>query len=114
MALAELSACLTLVSPSGMSADDRTEWLKVAHRTLAEVPADLMERGCTEARKTCRFASEIVPAILAEIEQPMKWRKANAARSAPPPKVIEPAPKEEYVSAEAIRGLIRKIGHTDG
>jgi hypothetical protein len=33
---AELAACLTLVAPSGMSAEDRNAWLQVARATLSE------------------------------------------------------------------------------
>lgn len=108
MAMAELGACLTLVAPSGMSADDRGEWLKVAHMTLHDVPSDLLTRGCEHARKTCRFASEIVPSILAEIERPWGWRKNAKAESVPriPPPL---APEPEYVDPAEIAKLLSSL-----
>lgn len=71
----ELGACLTLVSPSGLTADDRKEWLAVAMQTLSGIPADLLARGCAKARRTCRFPSEIVPTIMAEVESEWRWRQ---------------------------------------
>jgi hypothetical protein len=39
-------ACLTLVAPSGMTAEDRQAWVAVAKATLTGIPADLLARGC--------------------------------------------------------------------
>jgi hypothetical protein len=107
---AELGACLTLVSPSGLSADDRKEWLAVAMQTLSGIPADLLEIGCYEARRRCRFPSEIVPTILEVVGRRWQWRKDDArleyARLNPPP----PEPKPEYVDPAEVRKLIRSIG----
>lgn len=109
----ELGACLTLVSPSGLNADDRREWLAVAMATLSGIPADLLSRGCERARKTCRFPSEIVPAILDEVERAWQFRKedlerwrAKLKRRDDPPALPDP---KEYVSAEEIRKLIKSI-----
>lgn len=93
---AELGACLTLVSPSGLTADDRREWLAVAMRTLSGIPADLLSDGCAEARKRCRFPSEIVPTIIAHVETRWKWRRdirteAPRLMKRPP----DPIPHEE-------------------
>lgn len=105
--MAELGACLALVSPSGMPDANRAEWLKVAHMTLADVPADLLTRGCNEARKRCRFPSEIVPTIIQTIERQWNWRLADDREARM--KVL-PQPEPEYVSAEEIRKLIKSIG----
>jgi hypothetical protein len=70
---AELMACLTLVAPSGMTAADRQAWVAVARQTLSGIPADLMQAGCRHARETCRFASEVVPAILDRVGP--EWRR---------------------------------------
>ena len=72
---AELMACLTLVAPTGMTADERNEWARVARQTLTGIPADLMRRGAAAARAKCRFPSEIVPAIIAEVEGEWSRRK---------------------------------------
>lgn len=103
----ELGACLTLVSPSGLSAEDRKEWLAVAMQTLSGIPADLLARGCNEARKRCRFPSEIVPTIIQTVERQWHWRLADVRDEQI--KAL-PQPEPEYVSAEEIRKLIKSIG----
>lgn len=106
----ELGACLTLVSPSGLTSEDRKEWLAVAMQTLSGIPADLLAEGCASARRTCRFPSEIVPTILEKIGRRWQWRKEDARREYerlnPPP--AEPDPN--YVGAEEVRKLIQSIG----
>jgi hypothetical protein len=109
---AELGACLTLVSPSGLTADDRREWLAVAMATLSGIPADLLAQGCERARKTCRFPSEIVPTILSAVERQWAWRKEDLERryrqldALNQPRLPDP----EYVGAQEIRKLIKAIG----
>lgn len=79
MATSELLACLTLVAPTGMTGDERNEWVQVARQTLSGIPADLMRRGCAAARKSCRFPSEIVPAIMADVEG--EWTRRKRAHA---------------------------------
>lgn len=109
----ELGACLTLVSPSGLNADDRREWLAVAMATLSGIPADLLARGCERARKTCRFPSEIVPAILGEVEKAWLGRKADLehARWRLTHKEQPRLPPKEYIGAKEIGKLIKSLGH---
>lgn len=59
-----LSRCLTLTAPSGMSADDREEWLMVAAPELADLPGMLFDDACAHARRTCDHPAKIIPAIL--------------------------------------------------
>lgn len=106
--VAQLGACLTLVSPSGLSADDRKEWLAIAMQTLSGIPADLLERGCEAARLKCRFPSEIVPTIMETIGKQWEWRKQDAARANLPPP--PPEPKPEYVDPMEIKKLLRNLG----
>ena len=113
---AELGACLTLVSPSGMSAEDRREWLAVAMKTLSGIPADLLSRGCEAARLKCRFPSEIVPTIMETIGKQWEWRKADAAWAERKAQwtdglvpYIEYDP-EPLVDPKELRDLIRSIG----
>ena len=61
---AELLACLTLVAPSNLSAEDRAAWIAVAKQTLGRPEAQRFREACQLARQTCRFPSEIVPTIL--------------------------------------------------
>ncbi len=109
---AELGGCLTLVSPSGLTADDRTEWLAVAMQTLSGIPADLLAEGCAEARRKCRFPSEIVPMVLATIEARWKWRIEDAAR--PPREHVAlpspPADTSPLVDPAEVAALIKSIG----
>lgn len=72
---AELLACLTLVAPSGMNAEDRKAWVAIARKTLTGIPADLLKRGCDKARRTCRLAADIVPTIEAEVRATWDHRK---------------------------------------
>lgn len=79
---AELTACLALVAPVGMTEESRREWLSVAWQTLKHLPPDILASGCGAARMTCDHPSKIVPAITAETKDWMELRYANA-RSAP-------------------------------
>lgn len=107
--VAELGACLTLVSPSGLTAEDRKEWLAIAMQTLSGIPADLLSRGCEAARLKCRFPSEIVPTIMETIGKQWEWRKQDARHSGPDYQPQIEAPKE-CVDPKLIRDLIRSIG----
>lgn len=108
---AELLACLTLVSPSGMTADERGQWVSVARQALSGIPVDLLERGCAVARRKCRFPSEIVPAILAEVEGEWERRKRRQAereafeRNRDAPRLPQP----EIVAADEVAKLIAQL-----
>jgi hypothetical protein len=106
--IAELGACLTLVSPSGLTAEDRKEWLAVAMKTLSGIPADLLQMGCEYARLHCKFPSEIVPTIMERVGKAWAWRKQDAARAADTPRLEAP---KECVDPKLIRDLIRSIGN---
>jgi hypothetical protein len=79
----ELTACLALVVPVGMTEEGRREWLAVAWETLKHLPADLLARGCRKARQTCDHPSKIVPTIIAETADHMKWRRETARPESP-------------------------------
>lgn len=101
----ELGGCLTLVSPSGLTADDRKEWIAVAMQTLSGIPADLLAEGCAEARRRCRFPSEIVPTIMEAIGKRWEWRKDAARRPAPLPtthQIAAPVDDEPITLTELI------------
>jgi hypothetical protein len=93
-----------------LNTDDRKEWLSVAMRTLSGIPADLLEYGCAEARKRCRFPSEIVPTIMETVEQRWKWRLEDQRSRLRPVALPSPQPDPEYVDPEEVRKLIRSIG----
>ncbi|EQA96834.1 hypothetical protein [Sphingobium baderi] len=62
--MAALSRCLTLTAPTGMSQEDRLEWLTIAAPELADLPSMLFDDACAHARKTCDHPAKIIPAIL--------------------------------------------------
>ena len=105
--VAELASCLTLVAPSGMSADDRTEWLKVARMTVGDIPADPFRWACKEARKTCKFASEIVPAIVKAAAERTHWLRLSARYASEDLERINQValPEPEYVKPEELAAL---------
>lgn len=67
-----LSRCLTLTAPSGMTREDRDEWLMVAAPELADLPSMLFDDACAHARKTCDHPAKIIPAIL-KYQPPHYW-----------------------------------------
>lgn len=103
----ELTACLTLVAPVGMSEEAKRDWLAVAWGTLRHLPPDLLRRGCEKARMTCDHPSKIVPAILAETEQGMKWRREIAEQDGHRPLAIG---KPNYCSPEEAREILKAFG----
>lgn len=113
----ELTACLALCGAASMSTEDRREWLLAAWGTLADIPADLLARGCAKARQTCDHPSKIVPAIVAEVRQAWDWRKENRVRQAA--SEPQPVPRERRIerpmsAAEIVEmnGLMARIGST--
>ncbi len=111
-AVAELGACLSLVAPTGMNGDDRTEWLKVAQMTLSDLPADLLARGCEKARRTCDHPSKVVPCILEEVEFAMRRRQEMrtamyGARRDPIPHPRLPDP--QYVDPAELTKLLASL-----
>lgn len=63
----ELSACLALVRPSGMSDQAAEEWLTVAANDVlgfAEQRPTMFKELCTKARGDCTHHGQIIPFIL--------------------------------------------------
>lgn len=86
----ELTSCLALVAPAGMTEENRRDWLAVAWQTLKHLPSDLLSIGCAEARKSCDHPAKIVPTILATTERQMRWRR-DAVRDTEQPRLPRPA-----------------------
>lgn len=110
-AIQELGHCLALVAPTGMSSDDRTEWLRAAQVTLCDIPADLLQRGCEAARRVCDHPSKVVPAILSEIKMAMELRQARRPVTHEEREAQPRLPNPEYVDPAEISALIAKIGN---
>lgn len=63
LVFAELTKCLVLTAPSGMSAEDRRAWLVVAFEEIAGIPACNFAAAVRHARQTADHPAKIVPAI---------------------------------------------------
>jgi len=74
----ELTPCLALVAPVGMTVDDRRAWFAAAIVALKGVPIALVKRGAEEALRTADHPSKIVSTILRTIADDWAWRKRNA------------------------------------
>lgn len=74
----ELTSCLALVVPVGMTEDARREWLSVAWQTLKDLPPDVLEKGCRAARLKCDHPAKIVPKIIEETRDWMATRRESA------------------------------------
>lgn len=103
----ELTACLALVAPVGMSEEARGEWLAVAWATLSGLPADLLAIGCARARETCDHPAKIVPTIVAETRSLIARRRA-ALRAADPEPPALAAP--DRCTPEQARAILEEFG----
>jgi hypothetical protein len=70
-----LAPCLALCAPSGMTSDDRAEWLKAARMSIGDFPADVLEAACRSARLTCDHPAKIVPHIAKQASDEMEERR---------------------------------------
>jgi hypothetical protein len=62
-----------------MTEEAKRDWLAVAWGTLNHLPRDLLSSGCKKARLTCDHPSKIVPTIVAETEEWMRFRREREA-----------------------------------
>lgn len=74
-----LSRCLTLTAPSGMTREDRDEWLMVAAPELADLPSMLFDDAVAHARRTADHPAKIIPSIL-KFEPSSYWLGPAHAR----------------------------------
>jgi hypothetical protein len=93
----ELTACLALVVPVGMTEEARREWLLVAWETLKHLPPDILHHGCEAARKTADHPSKIVPAIIAATDD---WMKSRRSCVQPVEQVCLPLPKKHIMDRD--------------
>jgi hypothetical protein len=103
----ELTSCLALCAPSGMTQDDRNEWLRVAWGTLSHLPADMLNHACSVARREADHPSKIVPIITRETGDWMRNRRA-AYGSIPAP--VERLSAPDYCTADQAASILREFG----
>lgn len=102
----ELTACLTLVAPVGMTEEAKRDWLAVAWNTLQHIPADILASGAAKARMLCDHPSKIVPTIVAETAEQMRWRREAREESC----LQLPAPPPDYCTPEEAAEILRSVG----
>jgi len=101
----ELTACLTLVAPVGMTEEAKRDWLAVAWDTLKHLPPSILTSGARKARLLCDHPSKVVPTIVAETAEMMRWH-ADAARDKPSPAL----PPPDYCSAADAASILAEFG----
>lgn len=104
----ELTACLALVAPVGMTEEARGEWLSVAWQTVKELPADILASSARKARETCDHPAKIVPTIMRESEEWMAMRRRMARYDDPKPEPL-PQPGGERCTAEDAEAILREL-----
>lgn len=102
----ELTACLTLVAPVGMTEEAKRDWLAVAWVTLQHLPADLLASGCKVARETCDHPSKVVPTIVAATKQSLAWREEASRERGEKPRL----PSPDYISPAEASSILREFG----
>jgi hypothetical protein len=107
----ELTPCLTLVAPAGMTKGERTLWLHAAARALDGIPLDLLRKGCDAALKLADHPSKIVATIYRTIEPDLERRRREAGiapRPLPLPRPDET--EEERQERLEVRDLMAGLG----
>jgi hypothetical protein len=115
----ELTACLALVVPVGMSEESRRDWLTVAWGTLKFWPVDLLRIGCEEARRTCDHPSKIIPAIVEATKDSLQ-RRRDRSRDDGPLRIAGPTPKKPVMDRRGesmseddtaeLNGILERLG----
>lgn len=102
---------LALVSPTGMTEEDRNEWLKAAWIALDGIPLDLLKRGVVAAR-FADHPAKIVPAILREIDEAWSRRRTDRTEILAAIEKMKPAPEPEAprCTPEEARAIIEAVG----
>ena len=75
-----VTSALVLVAGVGMTQDESRAWQAAAAEALRGIPVDLLELGCSVARRTCDHPSKIVPAIIKTVGKAWDGRRADLAK----------------------------------
>ena len=103
----ELTACLTLVAPVGMTEEAKRDWLAVAWDTLKHLPPDIFTIGAHKARESCDHPAKIVPTIINATADMMRWRREKLARDAELRAL--PAPKHDVCNPAEAAAVVAKF-----
>jgi hypothetical protein len=106
----ELTKCLSLVAPVGMTEDARVEWLTAAWEATGHLPADLLHLGAAHARRVADHPSKIVPAIIAETEELLRSRRRSLHEDRARAERALPAPEQRLCTPVEAEDILRKFG----
>lgn len=104
----ELTACLTLTAPVGMTEEAKRDWFAVAWDTLKDIEPGILAIGARKARLTCDHPSKIVPAIFEATAEMRQWGR-NASEFGPEAaRMICHEP--DYCTPEEARRILEEYG----
>lgn len=104
----ELCACLSLTAPVGMTEEAKRDWLLVAYEELKHLPPDILRIGAQAARQKCDHPSKIVPTIIEETREMMRWR--DEARRSFEERTSLPAPPPSYCTPAEASKILAEFG----
>lgn len=119
-AIGELTRCLTLCAPSGMTTAERGLWLAAAWAEVADIPEAAFLDATAKARKLVDHPAKLVPAIIRESQdfadilhkrlrrEEAQWANRNAPRLKDQ-KTPEPWEQDREEVAEMMAKLTRKL-----
>ena len=102
-----LLSCLALVRPVGFTEEETRDWLGVALAEVQHLPTDLLEKGCSHAKRTCSHHSRIVPAIFDVAGPEFTDRKGFVSRMTEIEQT-QPFERPKYTQAEVDRIVAEK------
>jgi hypothetical protein len=88
-----------------MTEEAKRDWLTVAWDSLQHLPPEVLTSGARQARLKCDHPSKIVPTIIAETEQQMRWRRDARAE---PLQIAGPEP--QYCTPEEASAILAQLG----
>lgn len=123
-ASAYLSRCLTLCAPTGMTVEDRVEWLDAALEAIGEIPASVFIDACKHVQTKCDHPAKIIPVFTAfaeaaentlrrkiSWESDNPWKHVSGTLAGPAP---EPPRKMTQGDVDILPGHLVSLGLTMG
>lgn len=114
-AYAQLSACLALVRPVGMTEGETEDWLAVAAEAIEHIPPHILEWGAKGARQKCTHHSQVVPTIIADTREAVTWH--NRRQEGPILQLVArktDTPTRPLPSPDTLMAGLRRIGLQKG
>jgi hypothetical protein len=112
---AQLSACLALVRPVGMTEGETEDWLAVAAEAIEHIPPHILEWGAKAARQKCTHHSQVVPTIITETRDAVAWH--NRPKAGPHLQLVARTPERPAAplpDPDTIMPGLRRMGLQKG